>query len=127
MSGTAASVEEQAELQELRDRADRTTAEAARTIAELTGRLAQARQPGVLARRLTTNARNGAAHVLRGGPGKLAGQRGARRAALAAIPVLALVAAVALARRQGYVPSWPVPSRPAAARRRLGFLTPGNA
>ncbi len=107
----AATVEEQAGLQELRDRADRTTAEAARTLTELTGRLAQARQPGAMARRLTADARTAAARTLREGPGKLAGQRGARRAALGAIPVLALVVAVALARQRGYVVSWPAAAR----------------
>ena len=40
---SAVALEEEAELRELRDRADRTTAEAARTLAELTARLACAR------------------------------------------------------------------------------------
>lgn len=40
---TAASREEQAELEMLRDEADRTAADAARTLAELTGRLSPRR------------------------------------------------------------------------------------
>lgn len=87
---SAATVEEQAELRELRDQADRTTAEAARTLAELAARLASAREPGVMARRLAAGARGAAVRSFRGVPGKIAGQRGAGRTALAAVPVLAV-------------------------------------
>ena len=101
---SVAALEEQTELRELRDRADRTTAEAARTLAELTARLAAARDPGAIARRLTARTRDVAARALREVPGKLADQRGARRTALAAIPVLAVAAATIVAYRRGYLP-----------------------
>ena len=97
-------LEEEAELRELRDRADRTTAEAARTLAELTARLAAARDPGAIARRLTARTRDVAGRALREGPGKLTSQPNARRAALAAIPVLAVTAAMIVAYRRGYLP-----------------------
>lgn len=97
---TAAAVEEQAKLRELRDRADQTTAEAARTLAELAARLADARDPGAVARRLAATARGAAVRTLRKVPGKIAGQRGARRIALAAVPALAAAAAVFLAYRR---------------------------
>ena len=103
-SRSADAVEEEAELRELRDRADRTTAEAARTLAELTARLAAAREPGAVARRLAGRTRDVAARTLGEVPGKLAGQRGARRTALVAIPVLAVAAAVIVAYRRGYLP-----------------------
>jgi hypothetical protein len=96
----AASIEEQAELTSLRDAADRSTAEVARTLAELTERLA-ANRPKAVAKRLAANARVTALRAVREGPGKIAGQRGARRLALAAIPVLVLAAvAVAIARER---------------------------
>ena len=44
---SAAALEEEAELRELRDRADRTTAEAARTLAELGGQLADRQVPDI--------------------------------------------------------------------------------
>ena len=97
---TAAEVEEQAELTELRDQADGTAAEAARTLAELGARLADAADPGAMARRLAAAGRGAAARALREVPGKIAGQRGPRRTALAAIPVLAVAAAVFLAYRR---------------------------
>jgi len=97
--GSAAALEEE-ELRQLRDQADRTTAEAARTLAELTARFAAAREPGALARRLAVRTRDVAARTLGEVPGKFAGQRGARRAALVAIPVLAVAAAVIVAYRR---------------------------
>lgn len=89
-------LEEQLELRVLRDEADRSTAEAARTLAELTERLVAAGHPKVMARRLAASARVTALRAVREGPGKIAGQRGAKRLALAAIPVV-LIAAAALA------------------------------
>ena len=101
---SATALEEEADLRELRDRADRTTAEAARTLAELTARLAVARDPGAMARRLTARTRDVANRALREVPGKFASQSSARRAALAAIPVLAVAAATIVAYRRGYLP-----------------------
>jgi hypothetical protein len=99
-----AALEEQTELRELRDRADRTTAEAARTLAELTARVAAARDPGTMARRLTARAKDVATRALGEVPGKFASQPGAKRTALAAIPVLAVAAAMIVAYRRGYLP-----------------------
>jgi hypothetical protein len=101
---SATALEEEAELRELRDRADRTTAEAARTLATLTARLAAARDPGAVARQLTARTRDVATRALREVPGKLASQPNARLAALAAIPVLAVTAAMIVAYRRGYLP-----------------------
>jgi hypothetical protein len=97
---TVATVEEQAELKMLRDQADETAAEAARTLAELATRLADAAHPGAMARRLAAVGRGAAVSALREVPGKIGGQRGARRTALAAIPVLAVAAAALLAYRR---------------------------
>ena len=97
---TAAEFEEQAELKELREQADQTAAEAAQTLAELAARLADAAQPRAMARRLAAVGRGTGGRALRQVPGKIAGQRGARRTALAAIPVLAVAAAVFLAYRR---------------------------
>jgi thioredoxin-like negative regulator of GroEL len=94
----ASSVEEQAALEALRAQADRTGEEAAQTLAELAGRLADAGNPRNLVRRLAADARRNALRSVRGIPGKLVGQRrGATRAALAAVPVLVLAAGVAIA------------------------------
>lgn len=117
----AAAQEEQAQLKRLRDEVDQSTTEVARTLTELTGRLAAAGRPMEIARRLAVNARVTALRAVREGPGKknplhlalrsptgragqrhdeagpFAGQRGAKRLALAAIPVLAVAAATALA------------------------------
>ena len=101
---SAVALEEDTELRELRDQADRTTAEAARTLAELTARLAAARDPSAMARRLTARTRDVATRALREVQGKLANQPNARRAALAAIPVLAVTAAMIVAYRRGYLP-----------------------
>jgi len=101
---SAAALEEQTEIRELRDRADRTTAEAARTLAELTARVAAARDPGTMARRLTARAKDVAARALGEVPGKFASQPGAKRTALAAIPVLAVAAAMIVAYRRGHLP-----------------------
>ena len=97
---TAAEFEEQAELKELREQADQTAAEAAQTLAELGARLTDAAQPGAMARRLAAAGRGAAVRALRQFPGEIARQRGARRTALAAIPVLAVAAAVLLAYRR---------------------------
>jgi hypothetical protein len=97
---TAAEFEEQAQLEELRGQADRTAAEAARTLAELGARLAAAAQPGAMARHLAAIGRDAAKRALGEVPGGIAGQRGARRATLAAIPALAIAAAVLLAYRR---------------------------
>lgn len=98
---TAAAREEEAELNELREQADRATAELAQTLTELTRRITVVRRPGAAARRLTADARVTALRALREGPGSLAGQRGARRQVLAAIPVAALAAALAYAAYRG--------------------------
>jgi hypothetical protein len=50
---TAAEREEEAELNDLRDQADRSTAEAAQILAEMTRRITVVRRPGQAARRLT--------------------------------------------------------------------------
>jgi hypothetical protein len=97
---TAAEFEEQAQLKELRDQADQTAAEAAQTLAELGTRLTDAARPGGLARRLAAVGRSAGTRALREVPAGIAGQRGARRAALAAIPVFAVAAAVLLAYRR---------------------------
>lgn len=97
---TAAEFEERAQLEELRDQADRTAADAAQTLAELGARLADAAQPGAVAWRLAAIGRGAAKRALREVPGKIAGHRGARRAALAAIPALAIAAAVFLVYRR---------------------------
>lgn len=95
---TAAAREEEAELNELRDQVDRATAELAQTLAELTRRISVLRRPGGAARRLTADARVTALRALHGGPGSTtAGQRGAWRPALAAIPVAVLTAALGYA------------------------------
>jgi hypothetical protein len=96
----AASTEEQAALEALRAQADRTGEEAAQTLAELAGRLADAGNPRNLARRLAADARRNAARAVRAAPRKLVGQRGATRAALAAVPVLAAVAVIIVVRRR---------------------------
>lgn len=97
---TAATVEEQAQLRELSDQADRTTAEAARTLAELSARFANAQDPGAMVRRLAADARSAVVRAFRGVQGQIAGQRGARRTALAAAPMLAVTAAAFLAYRR---------------------------
>jgi hypothetical protein len=96
---TAAEFEEQAQLKELRDQADRTAADAAQTLAELGARLVDAAQPGAMARRLAMIGRGAAKRILREVPGKIASQRGAKGAALAAIPALAAVAVFLAYRR----------------------------
>jgi hypothetical protein len=95
-----ADIEEQATLEALRAQADRTGEEAARTLAELAGRLADAGNPRELARRLAADARRNALRSARDIPGRLVGQRAATRAALAAVLVLVAGAAVVIARRR---------------------------
>jgi hypothetical protein len=96
---TAAEFEEQAQLKELRGQADETAAEAARTLAELAVRIVDAARPKAMAQRLAMASRDAATRALREAPRKIAGQRGIRRTALAAIPALA-AAAVFLAYRR---------------------------
>jgi hypothetical protein len=96
---TAAEREEEAELDYLRDQAERATVDAARALAELAARIAVARRPGQAARRLTVRALAAALRALREGPGS--GQRGAWRPALAAVPVLLLAGALAYAIARG--------------------------
>jgi hypothetical protein len=93
----AATAGEQARIEELRAQVDRTGEEAAQTLAELAERLADAGNPRNLVRRLAADARHNALRSVRGIPGKLVGQRGATRAALAVVPVLVLAAGVAIA------------------------------
>lgn len=96
---TAAEREEEAELNALRDQAELSAVEAGRTLAEVSGRLAAAAHPGRMIRRRVADARVAAFRVLRQESGKIAGQQGARRLALAAIPVFVAVAcAYAVAR-----------------------------
>jgi hypothetical protein len=99
---TAAAREEEAELNQLRDQADRTAADAAQALAELTRRIDVARRPGEAVRRLTADARAAARRALRG-PGSATVQRGPWRPALAAVPVLALAAALAYAAARGKI------------------------
>jgi hypothetical protein len=101
LTRTAAEREEEAELNDLRDQADRSTAEAAQILAELTRRITVVRRPGQAARRLTADVRVAALRALREGPGGIVGRRGAWRPVLAAIPVLTLAAALAYAAARG--------------------------
>lgn len=87
--GTAAAREEHAELEQLRNRADQTAQDAAQTLGELTGRLAEAGNPRALARQAALRMR-----------GRLDGHRRAVRMALAAVPALVLLAGAAIAYRQ---------------------------
>jgi hypothetical protein len=96
---TAADREEQAELAMLREQADRTADEVAQTVAELSRRIDVLRRPSETARRMTADARAAAVRALRQAP-QIAGQPGVRRAALAAVPVLALAAFASAARRR---------------------------
>jgi hypothetical protein len=98
--GGPASVEEQATLEALRAQADKTGEEAAQTLAELAGRLADAGNPRNLARRLAADARRNTIRTARDIPRKLACQRCATRAALAAVPVLAALVAIVVVRRR---------------------------
>lgn len=104
MIRSAADREEQAQLNTLRDQADRSAAEAAHTLAELTSRLS-AGHPKAVARRLAEDARVTARRAVREGPGMIAGQRGARRLALTAIPVLLIAAALTYAALRGKHPA----------------------
>jgi hypothetical protein len=123
---SAASLEERAMLEALRARADRTGQEAAQTLAELAGRLAEARDPQAISRALAAQARRGralairaarerlaakprAAHAVRAVRSELTGSRGAKRVALAAIPALGMLTAGIVARRRGWL--WHSPPR----------------
>ena len=116
---TAAEREEQAELNLLRDQAERTAGEAAQTLAELTRRITVARRPGTAARRLTADALASALQAIREEQGKIASWRRVWRPALAAVPVLALAAALAYAAQRKAKSSHPrrVRTRPAVTRR----------
>ncbi len=118
MTGAAA-FEENAELQELRSRADQTGREAAQTLAELAGRLADARDPKVVARRTAARGRNVMARAQQRVPAGLAGPPEAKRAALAMVPALSLLALAIISRRRG----WQLPYY----SRRLTPLPPGRA
>lgn len=91
MSGPlrAAALEEQAELKSLRDAADRSAADLAQTVAELTGRLATARQPKQAARWLAARARVAVPREFGAGWARTGG----RSAVLVIVPVLVVVAA----------------------------------
>jgi hypothetical protein len=92
---TAAEKEEEAELNALRDQAQLSALEAGRTLAEVSRRLTIAAHPGKMLRRRVADARVAAFRALPWEPGKIAGQRGARRLALAAIPVFVVAVAYA--------------------------------
>lgn len=127
MTGAAA-FKERAELAELRDRADRTGQEAAQTLAELAARLADARDPRAMARRLAAKARHAATRTIRDVQGKLSGPRGAKHAALAAIPVVGMLAVAVAAHRRGWLPSKPaIPNGRALRPRRLPSHPAGSA
>jgi Enolase C-terminal domain-like len=81
--------------------------EAAQTLAELAARLADVRDPRAMARRLAAKARHAATRTIRDMQGKLAGPRGAKHAALAAIPVVGMLAVAVAAHRRGWLPSKP--------------------
>jgi hypothetical protein len=113
MTGAAA-FEENAELQELRERADQTGRETAQTLAELAGRVADARDPKVVARRVTARARAVTARARQRMPDPAT----AKRAALAMVPALSLFALAIIADRRGWQPP---------RLRRLVLLPPGRA
>lgn len=98
---TAAETEERAEVELLRERADRTGREAAQTLAELAARLAAARDPRAMARRLAAQASRRVRAAVKAMPG----DRTARRAAVAAVPVLGVLTVAVVARRQGWLKS----------------------
>jgi hypothetical protein len=104
---TAASREESAELDELRTEADRAAHEAAETLAELATRVTEAGNPRALVRRATGGVGRGTGQMARGVrrkmvtmTGTIADQRGATRIVLVALPVLAVLAGVAVAYRR---------------------------
>jgi hypothetical protein len=123
---TAAEREEQAELAMLREQADRTADEVARTVAELSRRAGIVRRPGPTARRMAAEAAATAVRAIRQAPRQVAGQPGVRRAALAAVPVLALAAFTYAAAHGKITISYPERARafarpaPSCARRRKG-------
>jgi predicted nucleic acid-binding protein len=104
-----AAIEEHAELEQLRDRVDRTGHEAAQTLAELAGRLAQARHPQAVARRLSARARHQAELAAKRVRAVLDEHRAVKQAALAAIPVAGVVAVTVVAHRRGWLPAKPKP------------------
>ena len=123
MTGAAA-FEENAELRELRERADQTGREAAQTLAELAGRFADARDPKVVARRATARARAAAVRARRHMP---AYPSAAKRAAVVAVPVIGLLTVTIVARRRGWLPGLPIQNVPVLRPRRLPSLPPGGA
>lgn len=103
---SAAALEEQAELRNLRDAADQSAADVAKVLAELTRRLTAARQPKEAARQLAARVRVTATRTLRAGWDagweRTGGQRGAWRPALAVVPVLAVATALGYATRRNF-------------------------
>lgn len=98
---TAAETEARADLEVLRERADQTGREAARTLAELAARLAAAKDPRAVTRRVTartTRRVQAAVQAMRG-------NRAARRAAVAAVPALGVLTVAVVAHRQGWLKS----------------------
>ncbi len=98
MTGAAA-FEENAGLNELRERAGQTGREAAQTLAELTGRLADARDPKTVARRTAARARAAASQARQRIP---ADPAVAKRATLAMMPALSLLALAIISHRRGW-------------------------
>lgn len=121
---TAAETEERAELEVLRERADQTGREAARTLAELAARIAAARDPRAVTRRVTARAGrrvHAAVQAMRD-------NRAARRAAVAAVPVLGMVTVAVVAHRQGWLKSDSlIPNGRVLRHRRLPSPGPGRA
>lgn len=121
---TAAEAEERAELEVLRERADQTGREAARTLAELAARIAAAKDPRAVTRRVTARANrrvHAAVQAMRG-------NRAARRAAVAAVPALGVLTIAVVARRQGWLKSNSlIPNGRVLRHRRLPFPVPDRA
>ena len=121
---TAAETEERAEVELLRERADRTGREAAQTLAELAARLAAARDPRAIARRLAAQA----SRRVRAAVTAMPDNRTARRAAVAAVPVLGVLTVAVVARHQGWLNSHsPIPNVRVLRRGRLLPAVRGSA
>jgi len=121
---TAAGTEERVELEVLRERADQTGREAARTLAELAARLAAARDPRAVTRRVTARASRRVQAPVQA----MRGNRAARRAAIAAVPVLGVLTVGVVAHRQGWLNSDSlIPNGRVPRHRRLPSPAPGRA
>lgn len=119
---TAAETGERADLEVLRERADATGREAARTLAELAARLATARDPGAVARRVSARA----SRRVQAAAKALKDNRAAKRAAVAAVPVLGVLTVAVVAHRQGWLSTKSlIPNERLLRLRRLP--TPGPA